>query len=173
MIQQITRLLLIKNKAIIGVILFCFTLVSCEKDQHVVFDQYIQTQGQWNKNDIMTYVYKAQDTLSKHDMYMNVRANQSYPYSNMFVIFKLYQPDSSIIVDTLQYQMADSEGLLIGSGFSDIKESKLFLKENYIFPSSGTYKFTLEHAVRALGEVDKKDQLPGISEVGFRIEKKQ
>ncbi|MHC5309767.1 gliding motility lipoprotein GldH [Myroides sp. LJL116] len=163
----------IKNKFIVLFFVVCFLLISCEQDNNVVFDQYHKTQGYWAKEDVKTFVYQVQDTISPSNLFINIRANNNYPYSNLYVIFKMYQPDMTIVVDTLQYQMANAQGELLGDGFTDIKQSKLWLKQDYIFNQSGTYKFTLEQAVRQLGEVKGIDQLPGISEVGLRIEKEK
>lgn len=123
------------------------------------------------KNDVKTFVWNVQDTLSSTNLFMNVRVNNDYPYSNMFVISKLYKPNAEVVIDTIQFQMTDPNGALLGNGFSDIKESKLWLKENYIFNKAGKYKLTLEQAVRALGDVEGVSELKGVSEVGFRIEK--
>lgn len=166
--------MLLNSKVLIALISFIIlSFASCQNYDNVVFDQFIETKGQWEKKDVKTFVYKVTDTISPYNLYMNVRANKDYPYSNMYVIFKVYQPNLSIHVDTLQYQMASADGTLLGNGFSDIKESKLELKEGFVFPQSGTYKMTLEHAVRALGEDEGVVTLPGISEVGLKIEKKE
>nr|WP_220485333.1 gliding motility lipoprotein GldH [Myroides sp. WP-1] len=146
-------------------------LISCQQDNKVVFDEFQPTKGVWERNDIKTFVCDVQDTLTANNLFMNVRVNNEYPYSNMFVIFKLYKPNAEIVIDTIQFQMADPNGALLGNGFSDVKESKLWLKENYIFDQAGKYKMTLEQAVRALGDVEGVPALNGISEVGLRIEK--
>ncbi|MFD0701331.1 gliding motility lipoprotein GldH [Myroides pelagicus] len=161
-----------KNSCILSLIGLVFlSLVGCQRNENIVFDQYQSTNGQWEKKDVKTFVYKVSDTTDTYTMSMNIRANKDYPYNNMYVIFKLYQPNMTVQIDTLQYQMADVNGELLGVGFSDVKESKLAVKEGFVFPESGTYKFTLEHAVRALGEIKGDEYLPGISEVGLSIEK--
>ncbi len=66
--------------------------------------------------------------------------------------------------------MANQDGNLVGEGFSDIKESKLYYKENTDFKLKGTYKVKIQHAVRQTGKVTGMKTLNGISEVGFRIE---
>jgi hypothetical protein len=48
----------------------------------------------------------------------------------------------------------------------------LWLKENFRFSQQGDYKFTVEQAVRELGEVEGVSSLKGISDLGIRIEKK-
>jgi hypothetical protein len=73
-------------------------------------------------------------------------------------------------VDTLEYQMADIDGTLLGDGFSDIKESKLFYKENLKFKASENNKIHIKQAVRQTGKIEGVQDLEGITDVGFRVE---
>ena len=148
-----------------------FSVVSCQRDTNMVFDQYQKTSGVWDRTDVKTFVYDVYDTVQRHNLYLNIRVNKSYPYSNLFVIFKMHQLNLDVVIDTLQFQMANPDGTLLGNGFSDVKESKLELKEGFAFPAKGSYKFTIEQVVRELGEVEGVNSLEGVSEVGFRIEK--
>ncbi|MBL4567054.1 MAG: hypothetical protein JKY85_03370 [Porticoccus sp.] len=68
-------------------------------------------------------------------------------------------------------EMADKNGRFLGSGISEIKENKLFLKENILFPVSGNYQVSIYQAMRKNGVIDGLKFLEGITEVGFRIEK--
>jgi gliding motility-associated lipoprotein GldH len=79
-------------------------------------------------------------------------------------------PNSEVVSDTLQYAMAKPDGEWLGTGF-DVKESKLWYKENVKFPSSGNYKVTVQQAVRKLGNVQGDQALDGITDVGITIEK--
>ena len=101
---------------------------------------------------------------------MNLRDNNNYKYNNIFLIVSLETPNGYTKVDTLEYQMAEPDGTLLGNGFTDIKESKLYYKENVRF--RGKYKVHIKQAVRENGKVPGVDYLDGITEVGFRIEKK-
>jgi translation initiation factor 1 (eIF-1/SUI1) len=65
--------------------------------------------------------------------------------------------------------MTNPDGSLLGDGFTDIKESKLFYKEKVRF--RGKYKVHIKQAVRENGKVPGVTALEGITEVGFRIEK--
>lgn len=80
-------------------------------------------------------------------------------------------PNGKVIVDTLEYKMAYPNGKWMGNGFSDIKENKLWYKENVQFSEIGTYQINIRHAMRQNGEVEGIDDLQGITEVGFSIEK--
>jgi gliding motility-associated lipoprotein GldH len=86
------------------------------------------------------------------------------------VITQLQFPDNKVVIDTLQYEMADKNGKLLGSGISSTKESKLFYKEQTIFPTSGSYRVKIYQAMRKQGEIEPID-LEGVQEVGFSLEK--
>ena len=59
----------------------------------------------------------------------------------------------------------------LGEGFTDVKENKLWYKENFTFNESGIYKIKLQHAMRENGNVEGVDALEGVTDIGFRIEK--
>jgi hypothetical protein len=61
------------------------------------------------------------------------------------LIVSIEKPNGYTKVDTLEL-MASPDGTLLGEGFTDIKESKLFYKENVRF--KGKYKVSIKQAVR-------------------------
>ena len=73
--------------------------------------------------------------------------------------------------DTLEYLMANPDGSLMGEGFSDIKESKLWYQEGFIFNKKGKYNISISQAVRETGDIEGVQDLKGITDLGFRIEK--
>lgn len=144
-------------------------LFSCDKER--VFDEYQEIDGSWHKNQKVSFAFDQNDTIANYNMFVNIRNNNSYPFNNLFLIVSMLQPDGVTKVDTLEYQMAKEDGTLLGEGFSDIKESKLWYKENTKFPKPGKYTVSIQQAVRETGKVNGMEQLQGVSEVGFRIEK--
>ncbi|WP_395055930.1 gliding motility lipoprotein GldH [Flavobacterium sp.] len=149
-----------------------FGLVSCDKSQ--VFDEYHTFEDGWGKNSIVNFTFDQEASKKPYNLFINIRDNDDYEFSNLFLIVKLEQPDGLIKVDTLEYQMAypdgNMQGELLGNGFSDIKESKLWYKENMTFPKKGKYKLSIQQAVRQTGKVKGVEKLEGITEIGFRIE---
>ena len=144
-------------------------LASCDKAR--VFDEYKEFDGGWEINKKAQFTFDATDTVSRYNLFVTTRANNSYPYSNLFIIVQMEQAGDKLVkVDTLEYQMANPDGSLMGSGFSDIKESKLWYKENVKFPKAGKYTITIQQAVRKSGEVPGVEELDGVTDVGFRIE---
>lgn len=153
-------------------LLFVFTvllLVSCDKKR--VFDQYKSLGKTWHKDSIALFTYNNQDTTKAYDLFVNLRSNNDYPFNNIFLIVAMEAPGGLTKVDTLEYQMANPDGTLLGNGFSDVKESKLYFKEKYKFQSVGDYKIGIQQAVRQTGKVAGVQELAGVTEVGFRVEK--
>ncbi|AIG28976.1 gliding motility lipoprotein GldH [Flavobacterium psychrophilum] len=149
-----------------------FGFISCDKSQ--IFDEYHTFEDGWKKNSIINFTFNQSASNEPRNLFINIRDNNHYEFSNLFLIVKLESPSGLIKVDTLEYQMAypdgNLQGELIGNGFSDIKESKLWYKENMIFPKTGKYKVSIQQAVRQTGKVKGVEKLEGITEIGFRIE---
>ena len=55
--------------------------------------------------------------------------------------------------------------------FSDVKESKLWYKENFSFSKIGTYTLTLEHALRQTGKVSGLEDLEGLQKWDLELKK--
>lgn len=159
----------ILNK-LVAVSLFSLALIFVACDEKQYFDEYQSTNGAWNKSDVKKFTFEQNDTINPYNLFINIRNNSDYPYNNLFVIVKMSNPNGKTIIDTLQYQMAKPDGTLLGNGFTDYKESKLFYRENYKFPVAGNYTIEIEQAVRENGKVKGDSLIPGISDVGFRIE---
>jgi gliding motility-associated lipoprotein GldH len=158
---------------IINSIIFIFLLflvTSCDKKR--VFDDYKSVGKNWNKDSIVTFDLPKLDPKKAYNLYVNIRDNDEYPFNNLFLIVSLEQPNRKVQIDTLEYQMTNPDGTLLGEGFSDIKENKLFYKDKVSFTQKGLYKIHIKHAVRQTGKIEGVDTLPGITDVGFRIESK-
>lgn len=154
------------------ILFFILTFVlSCDKKR--IFDQYQFIGNFWDKDTIISFSFYQEDTLSLYNSFINIRNNDHYPYENLFLIISLEQPNGMIQIDTLEYLMANPDGTLLGKGFSDIKENKLWYKENINFPKKGNYTLKIQHATREMGKVQGVQKLEGISEIGFRLESKE
>jgi len=152
-------------------ILFLLVLIlvtSCDKKR--VFDQYKSVGKEWHKDSVVTFNLPKLDSKKLYNLYVNVRDNDDYPFNNLFLIVSLEMPNHKVKVDTLEYQMTNPDGTLLGDGFSDIKENKLFYKGKEKFTQKGEYKIHIRHANRETGKIEGVTLLPGISDVGFRIE---
>ncbi|MGJ8743899.1 gliding motility lipoprotein GldH [Polaribacter sp.] len=161
---------ILKNSSYISILFMFFLMISCVDTSE--YNQYKSIKNaSWEANKKEFFEFDVSDTISPRNLFINIRNNKKYPFSNLYVIAELNFPDGKRIVDTLQYEMTDNSGNFLGKGVSEIKENKLFYKENKLFPISGTYVFSVRQAMRKNGEVNPIPFLEGISDVGFSIEK--
>ncbi|MEB8346341.1 gliding motility lipoprotein GldH [Flavobacteriaceae bacterium KMM 6898] len=151
-------------------ILALMVLASCETN--TVHSEYKATNdGYWNKDNTITFQFTEQDSLSKNNIFINIRNDETYFYSNLFLIAELNFPTGETIKDTLEYEMSKPDGEWLGTGQGSLKENKLWYKENVVFPVKGVYTLQISHAMRKNGSVEGIMDLKGITDVGFQIEK--
>ena len=156
------------NLRFVIVFFLLMSLNSC--DETHVFDQYKTVSDSWDKEEKIRFVLPTLDSLQQYDLFINIRNTNEYRYSNLFLISEMQFPNGKILTDTLEYEMALPNGEWLGTGFTDLKESKLWYKENVSFVEEGSYIITLQHAMRKNGETLGINSLEGITDIGFRIE---
>ncbi|MCB0373169.1 MAG: gliding motility lipoprotein GldH [Muricauda sp.] len=138
----------------------------------LVYSKYEPIQnGKWEMATSIGFEFSELDTTSTYNMFINVRNDETFPFSNLFLIAELEYPDGNTLKDTLEYKMAEPTGEWLGKGVGSVKENKLWYKENVVFPETGVYKVNISHAMRKNGEVEGLHELEGITDVGLEIEK--
>jgi len=161
---------MLKNNYWILLLLF-IVISSCDSNQ--VFDDYKSVPNQWNKENIISFNVTPPDSINAYNLFVNLRNTNDYKFSNLFLIVEMNYPNGKTIKDTLEYEMAKPNGEFLGTGFTDVKENKLWYKgykTPFIFNETGKYKINIQHAMRFNGEVNGVDNLEGITDIGFRIE---
>lgn len=152
--------------------LLCFAfLYSC--NQNFVFDKYESVGNTWHKDNPVEFKFNAPDTVKTYQLFFNIRNNQDYKFSNLFLIAELNYPNGKTLVDTLEYQMAKPTGEFLGTGALNIKDNKLWYKgynQPFVFNEPGEYQLKVSHAMRQNGVVEGVKLLEGVTEVGFRVE---
>jgi gliding motility-associated lipoprotein GldH len=133
--HQILKMLLKKIK-FIGLLLVTILFFACDEKQF--FSEYKELDGTWKKSDTLRFTFEQNDTVNPYHLFLNVRNNNNYPFNNMYLIVTMKEPgiQPTITGDTLEYLMANPDGTLLGEGFSDVKESKLWYLENFRFKTS-------------------------------------
>lgn len=150
---------------------FIICLTSCQ-DQDYVFSKYESTGGKWHKNDTLNFNFSAKDTTQTYNVFISLRNNLEYEFKNIYLISNITFPNGKVVIDTLEYPMANNDGSFIGKG-SSIIENKLWLKEKVKFKEEGQYIFKLRQAMRKMNEVEALEQLKGVVDVGIQIEEIQ
>jgi gliding motility-associated lipoprotein GldH len=145
--------------------------ISCDSNR--VFDEYKSVPNKWHKDSIIEFNITPPDSITPYNLFVNIRNTSDYKYSNLFLIVEMNFPNGKVVNDTLEYLMTKPNGAFLGTGFSDVKENKLWYKEGVIFSETGEYKVKIQHAMRENGNIKGVENLEGITDVGFRIEQTQ
>ncbi len=154
------------NKIRLQIILTILVLTgfsSC--DRNLIFEKYepIPENG-WHKDSLVVFNIAVTDTLQNHNLYINVRNDIEYKYSNLWLFIEINQPGEIGVADTLELTLADPKGKWLGEGFGGIKTQQIRYKSGVYFPVSGEYTINIQHGMR-------DEPLEGITDIGFRVEK--
>ncbi len=146
-------------------VIFIFTTAACNAD--LVFEKNQNIPGDaWSRHFIPVFELEVADTLNPHDLMINLRNTGQYPKSNLFLFISATSPTGAFTRDTLELVLAGPSGRWNGKGFGNVWQNRFFYRQNVRFPEKGKYVFRIEQAMRI-------DELPGILDVGLRVEKKQ
>ncbi|WP_245949173.1 gliding motility lipoprotein GldH [Lutibacter citreus] len=161
--------ILTKNNYL-SVFICTILLVACNSNSEYSFYKPIENH-QWVSENGIEFIVNNLDTISKKNVFINIRNNKDYEFSSLFLIAKIEFPTGFTVIDTLEYEMTDTHGNWLGTGFTELKENKLFYKENVLFSEKGEYKFDIQQATRGINDIEGKIPLKGITDVGLSIEK--
>ncbi len=119
----------------------------------------------WDYQDGILFEVNIDDTLSLHELYLDVRNTTDYAYSNLFLFLEIEFPDSRTLRDTIECVLADKRGQWTGKGLGHVRANRFLFRDDVWFPKKGVYRFRLYHGMR-------HELLDGLSDIGVRIEKK-
>lgn len=126
--------------------------------------------GYWGAEEVVAFSLPQLDSLKKYDLFVNIRNTNEYKFNNLFLIVSMEFPHGKTVTDTLEYRMANPDGTWMGQGIGDVKESKLWYKEQVQFFEEGNYEINIAQVMRNNGAVEGVTKLEGISDVGFSVE---
>ncbi len=130
----------------------------------VLDENHIIPQGIWQQENRLVFTAGINDTVQPCNIYLHIRNDLSYPFSNLFLFLRTRFPDGSVSRDTIECQLAGPDGRWLGSGVGNIRSNRFLFQQNFRFPRRGNYVFELEQAMRM-------KELKGIRNAGIMIEK--
>ncbi|MCH7657158.1 MAG: gliding motility lipoprotein GldH [Bacteroidetes bacterium] len=140
-------------------------IVSCDPDR--VYEEFTEIPLHvWKVDHKPVFRVFLTDTVTPHNIYINIRNGSGYSYRNLYIFLTTTSPTGQWIRDTVDCILADNRGKWYGSGWGDIHELRVLYKQNIRFPVSGYYSFEFEQAMRT-------EHLKEIYDIGLRIEKAQ
>ena len=158
-----------KRKTLLAII---FTVIFLGCNDNIIYREFINLGKSWPLSKKVSFnIDKTPFNIDyDYDIYIHLRNNNEYQYSNIFLIGIIKDSINIIEKDTLEYVMANSEGKWLGKGFSSLKESKLWWKSNYKFPDVNTLTFEIDQVTRKNGSQYQDNDLIGIVDIGLSIE---
>lgn len=148
----------------VAVLLFVATLFSSCDVGRVFEENKTIRDYNWDYNLPLAFTVNIADTVSNHDMYLNVRNAGFYKFSNLFLFVNTIIPGGETLRDTVEITLAAPDGKWLGDGLGDIYDNRYLFRKGFKFPKTGDYRIELIQAMRV-------NPLPGIMDAGVRIEK--
>jgi gliding motility-associated lipoprotein GldH len=148
----------------IGILAIIVSVIfSCDSSR--VYDEYRQVaRSQWHKDSLFIFEVPVKDTVILYNLFLNIRNEVNYPYSNLWLFIEICQPDGIAVKDTFELILADPSGKWLGKGLSGIRSRQVVYRRNVYFPAAGNYFIKVSHGMRP-------EILMGIHDIGVRIEK--
>jgi len=143
--------------------MFSILFISC--DHNRFFEESVKIDnGIWKSDNIVAFSVVITDTITVYDMYLDVRNDINYPYSNLYLFLKTEFPNGQVAQDTIECILASYDGKWLGSGMGSVRFNRFLFQEGISFRTAGSYRFELEQAMRVV-------ELKGIRDIGIRIDK--
>lgn len=147
-----------------GAICLFLLVLSC--DSNKVFEEYIEVENaNWQKENIANFEFEAMDTVTAHNLYINIRNTGDYAFSNIYLFVTMQGPDGGLLKDTVNCILANNRGKWLGKGVGDLWDLKMPYVGGFKFAKKGKYIVSFEQAMRV------ENGLKGITDVGLRVEK--
>ena len=149
-------------------ILFSLVIFSC--DSNVEFLKYNSVNGVWHKDSLQEFSFELNET-NEYNTFVNLRINEEYKFSNIFLITTLKDSLNILSKDTLQFKLADKSGKFIGKKRINLVDNKLLHKKQLKLEGNKKYFISIEHAMRVINKVGGLENLEGVTDIGYKIEK--
>ncbi len=118
----------------------------------------------WHYDNMVEFPVEIQDTNALYNIYVNVRHTHFFPFRNLWVKVHTEFPEDKEMSQRVEIKLADKNGKWFSDCAGDICDYKARIQSNAYFNQKGTYHFALEQNMR-------QNPLPGIMDIGLRVEK--
>jgi gliding motility-associated lipoprotein GldH len=140
-----------------------FSFSSCSHKE-VFFEYHSMKNADWNREDEAVFKVIIDNQSVSYDISIDIRNDNDYPFSNIWLFVDLKTPGGSIRTDTLSADLADVYGKWYGKGLC-LHSLSIPYETGFHFPYPGTYTFVIRQGMR-------ENPLKGISDVGLKVSKK-
>lgn len=154
---------MIRHKLLIAAAMV-LTMVACNHKS--VYNEFIAMPPQgWNMDSLAVFRVDITQPETPHDLFIQVRNENRYPNSNLWLFIDVVSPGGQLQRDTLECQLADINGRWLGDGWGNLYTLQCPYRLNTKFSAAGTYIFRVAHGMR-------HEDLQGIKNIGLRVERR-
>tara|TARA_A100000164_G_scaffold15372_1_gene12803 strand:- start:741 stop:1157 length:417 start_codon:yes stop_codon:yes gene_type:complete len=136
----------------------------------VEFLKYNSVNGVWHKDALQEFSFELNET-NEYNTFVNLRINEEYKFSNIFLITTLKDSLNILSKDTLQFKLADKSGKFVGKKRINLVDNNLLHKKQLKLEGNKKYFLSIEHAMRVINKVGGLENLQGVTDIGYKIEK--
>ncbi len=138
-------------------------LISCSDDAY--YREYVDFNStRWNQDSIVQFKVNVDDISRPFMVGVELRHNDEYPYSNLYLFRTISSSDGVEYTDTVNYTLANSSGAWVGKGMGEVKTMKYpFARKTLQLNHPGEFTFTFQQGMR-------DENLPGILSLGLSLE---
>ena len=144
-------------------ILMITGIVSCSHKE-IFFEYHSFANTEWNRDEPVVFSVKIEDNSQPYDVSIELRNNDAYPFSNIWLFVDYKTPDGNSRADTIGADLADVYGKWYGKGLS-LYSLSIPYETAVLFPDTGTYIYSIHQGMR-------ENPLKGISDIGMKVSKK-
>ncbi len=146
------------------IILLLCSIIGCGPtpyfEEQVAFDN-----STWKYEDVKVVEFDIVDTVGVYDLHLIIDHSTAYKHQNLYLRINTVFPELPPKQEQLTIDLAEQNGKWIGKCSSDDCKVKVFLIENFKFPSTGSYKLEFEQYTR-------KKNLPGLNSLVVELYRK-
>lgn len=137
----------------------------CSCVNNTAFEQNNAIKDQnWTYDQKPSFNVPISDNSAKYNIYINLRHTNKYAYANLSV---LLNEKGNKLTDTAyknDINLVETDGRWLGKSSGSLYEVEYLAKENYSFPDTGVYIFSIEQNMRV-------NPLKDIVDVGIKVVK--
>ncbi|NLZ96022.1 MAG: gliding motility lipoprotein GldH [Bacteroidales bacterium] len=138
-------------------------IVSCNQGE-VYYKFTPIPKNEWSKNQEYCFLLDSLSVSSTGNYAISVEVlhNISYQYKNLSLLLEQSVGDSTLLKDTLECILVDSDGRWIGSGNGATRQLSVLYKTNFKIDTTLHNKICVRHTMQDL-------KLKGIEKVGLKV----
>ena len=154
-----------KQNAILFILTAITTMVLTSCDPNRLYETNTTIIDQkWSYADIKSYTVDVKDTVTRYNIYINIRHSFQFDWRNLYLQVGTQLPDGKKLEKRVNVPLCEPDGKWYGSCVGDNCDIPVMIQHDAKFPMPGRYTFTLRQDMRT-------DPLVNIKSVGLRIEK--